>query len=347
MRRPGPRRPDRLQSSAARPRVGGTVGTVLALALAAVGSTAVSALAAPTGVAGATADPIADCSTTTGVIVVVDFAQSVYPGWPGTIERGCDGPLTTGAGALSSAGFAPIGAANESSLFVCRLLDPANGQEYPTSAQQACLDTPPANAYWSFWYSNPGPNTSWTYSNQGAADFEPIAGSVDAWVFGGESAGGQPPIPSPASLRATNPGPPATVPATAPPPTVPPPTPVTAVGSSPPGAGAGATPGTSPPGRTEAGHSSPATVVPGSTTSPNGTTPKAGSVAKESPSPSTGTGTGTGGSSSEPRILNVTPSSAVAKPSAGSPLPFVLGAVVVAGLAAGAGLVARRRRRAD
>jgi hypothetical protein len=355
MRRPWPRRPDRPRSSAARRSVGGTVWTVLALSLAAVGSTAVSALAAPTGVAGA--DPISDCSTTTGVIVVVDFAQSVYPGWPGTIERGCDGPLTTGAYALTRAGFtppegAPIGVADESG-FVCRLVDPANDQEYPTAAEQDCLETPPANAYWSFWYAQAG-DTSWNYSNQGAAGFEPTAGSVDAWVFGGESAGGQPPIPSPASLRATNPGPPPTVPPTvpptAPPPTSPPPTPVTAAGSATPGVGAGATSGTTPPGRTGAGHSAPATVPGGSTTSPDGTTSKPGSAAKtnQSPSDGTGTGTGTGGHpSSGPRILNVTPSSAVAKPSAGSPLPFVLGAVVVAALAGSAGLVARRRRRAD
>jgi hypothetical protein len=323
--------------------VGGTLWTVLALGLAAVGSTAMAALAAPTGVAGASADPIADCSTTTGVIVVVDFAQSVYPDWPGTIERGCDGPLTTGAAALSWAGFAPIGAANESSLFVCRLLDPADGQEYPTAAEQDCLETPPANAYWSFWYAQAG-DTSWSYSNQGASYFEPAAGSVDAWVFGGQSAGGQPPIPSPASLRATNPGPPTTVPPTAPPATSPSSPPVTAAGSPTPGVGAGATSSTTPPGRTGAGDSAPATVPAGSSTSPGGTTSKPGSAAKANQSTSDGTGTQ---SSSGPKILNVTPSSAVAKPSAGSPLPFVLGAVVVAGLAGGAGLVARRRRRAD
>jgi hypothetical protein len=332
-----------------RPRRLPTLWTVLALGLAALGSTAVSSLAAPTSVAGA--DPIADCSTTTGVIVVVDFATSVYGDWPGTIERGCDGSLTTGAYALTRAGFtppegAPIGVAGESG-FVCRLVDPANHQEYPTTAEQDCLETPPANAYWSFWYAQAG-DTSWTYSNQGAADFEPAAGSVDAWVFGGQSAGGQPPIPSPTSLRATNQGPPVTAPVAAPPATNSPSTPVTAAGSPPPGAGGGTTSGTTQPGRTGAGHSTPTSVAPGSTRSPDGTTPEAGPVSRDSQSPSTGTGTGTGGpSSSGPRILNVTPSSAVAKTSAGSPLPFVLGAVVVAGLAGAAGVVAWRRRETD
>jgi hypothetical protein len=322
--------------------VGGTVWTVLALGLAAVGSTAVSALAAPTGVAGA--DPIADCSTTTGVIVVVDFSP-----WDGAIERGCDGSLTTGYDALQRAGFTTTGTEQEGAAFVCRILDPANGVAEPPATEDPCVSTPPANAYWSFWYAPAGDTTTWQYSQQGAMDFEPTAGSTDAWVFGGDN----PPTVLPKAVQATNVGPTGTTPP--PPPTSPSPTSAPSAPTSVGGSTSGTGPGSTPSGAPGSSHtaSSSSSVPRGSTTTSTTTTkgtvrPGGTAGSGGSPSPSTGAGSGSRAqSSSEPRILNVTPSSAVAHPSAGSPLPFVLGAVVVAGLAGGAGLVARRRRRAD
>jgi hypothetical protein len=52
----------------------------------------------------AVADPIASCSTTTGVIVAVDFSHV-----GGNVERGCASTPTTGYQALQNAGFASAG----------------------------------------------------------------------------------------------------------------------------------------------------------------------------------------------------------------------------------------------
>src|SRR3984957_18456970 len=63
----------------------------------------------------AAADPLNSCSTTTGEIVVVDFAP-----WGGDIERGCAATLTTGYNAMYSAVFTPGGVNGESAL-MCRI----------------------------------------------------------------------------------------------------------------------------------------------------------------------------------------------------------------------------------
>ena len=96
------------------------------------------------------ADPTVDCST--GVIVAVDFAT-----WAGTINTVCDaGTLpATAAYALQTAGFNPVGVAGYGLAFICQI-----GSDPPDDSLPA---TPPANAYWSFWYADAGNNT-WTYS---------------------------------------------------------------------------------------------------------------------------------------------------------------------------------------
>ena len=121
--------------------------------------------AAPAG-----ADPAVNCST--GVIVAADFSP-----WGGNINSVCDASLpATAAEALVDAKFDPNGVAGYGLAFICQIAgDPPD---------DTCATTPPADAYWAFWYADAGHDT-WTYSQSGAMSLEPAAGSVEAWVFGG------------------------------------------------------------------------------------------------------------------------------------------------------------------
>src|ERR1700722_8547647 len=89
----------------------------------------------------AAADPIGQCSTTVGEIVVVDFSQ-----WGGPIARGCDAKLTTGFNALYEAGFISQGTEEDGPGFICRMGLAANGasDEEPSPAEDSCVNTPPA-----------------------------------------------------------------------------------------------------------------------------------------------------------------------------------------------------------
>lgn len=130
--------------------------------------------------------PIASCTSTTGVIVAVDFTHFQS----GLIDRGCDTNITTGLGALRAAGFTTAGDTHDGAAFVCRI------DNEPTPAQDPCIQTPPTTAFWSYWHANAGKNT-WTLSSLGAASYQPKPGSVDAWAFGAE----KPPSFSPAQVR--------------------------------------------------------------------------------------------------------------------------------------------------
>jgi hypothetical protein len=288
----------------------------------------------------AAADPIQECSTTTGVIVVVDFAP-----WGGNIVRGCDSTLTTGYDALNAAGFTPAGDAHDGPAFVCRI------DNDPPPSQDPCITTPPTSAYWSYWHADVGQNT-WSYSQLGAMSYHPPPGSVDAWVFGASNVAGTTGQPSftPAQVRATNVGPPITT--------------TTAPTTSPTSSGGG---GTSPPLISNPSGPGPGSTNPGgpvsaassgtrSTTSPKSgstTTTTSSTIAtststskpqsKQVPSGASGNSGGPGRSS--PKIVNASATTAK-QPSAGSPLPFVVGAVVVVAFLGGATAVALRRRRA-
>ena len=139
----------------------------------------------------AAADPIGNCSTTVGVIVVVDFSP-----WGGKIERGCDIALTTGYAALHVAGFTTAGDDQDGPAFICRI------DNEPSPSQDSCVNTPPASAYWSYWHADAG-QTTWAYSDEGAMSYKPPPGSVDVWVFGATNvsgADGSPPF-SPSQAR--------------------------------------------------------------------------------------------------------------------------------------------------
>ncbi len=162
----------------------------------------------PFGSPTATADPIGNCTTTTGTIVAVDFAH-----WGGPIVRGCGVNSATGYALLQAAGFTTAGDRHDGAGFICRLGNGAfnGGAQYPTAAQDACIVTPPATAYWSYWLAPAGQNT-WSYSPRGAATEVPKPGEVEAWVFGATNTAGTSggPTFSPASVRAQYTAPPAT-----------------------------------------------------------------------------------------------------------------------------------------
>ena len=132
------------------------------------------------------------CSTSSGVVVAVDFGP-----WHGPIVRGCGSTPTRGIDLITEGGFSTILVRGEP--FVCRIgySGFSGGTQYPTGAN--CGYTPPSNAYWSYWNADPGKH-SWTFSTKGAYDSYPVAGAVQAWTFGG---GGYPSF-SPDSVRAQN-----------------------------------------------------------------------------------------------------------------------------------------------
>ena len=145
--------------------------------------------------------PLSACTATTGVLLAVDFGP-----WGGPLLRSCDSAPTTGYAQLNQGGWSTVGTEHDGPGFVCRIgyRGYRHGAQYPTAAQQPCVQTPPASAYWAFWEAGPG-QTSWTYSQHGAAGYHPAPGSVSLWVFGGTSLGGTAgsavPAISPQSLR--------------------------------------------------------------------------------------------------------------------------------------------------
>ncbi|WP_380282297.1 prenyltransferase/squalene oxidase repeat-containing protein [Kitasatospora purpeofusca] len=153
----------------------------------------------------AAADPIEDCTATTGAIVAVDFGH-----WGGGVVRGCDADPSTGMNLLHKAGFTTTGTEHDGPAFICRLGAGGfnGGTQYPTPAEEPCVNTPQATAYWSYWIAGPGQQT-WSYSQFGAATQKPKPGEVEAWVYGGTDIGGTSGAPSftPDSVRAKNPGP--------------------------------------------------------------------------------------------------------------------------------------------
>jgi hypothetical protein len=165
--------------------------------------------------ASAAARPVGDCTTTSGVVVVVDFGH-----WGGPLLRSCGTTPTTSYALLNQGGWQTAGTEHDGPGFICRIgyAGYHGGTLYPTPAQQSCVLTPPSSAYWSFWTAGRGQHT-WSYSQAGAMGYHPEPGSVELWVFGSTTAGGTGgsavPAFSPDSVRALNASPagPATSPA--------------------------------------------------------------------------------------------------------------------------------------
>ncbi|SFQ50539.1 hypothetical protein SAMN05421810_108145 [Amycolatopsis arida] len=134
---------------------------------AAVAATAAAVTTAViTGPAAAATTTAGACTGTSGVTVVVDFAEL-----GGGIETRCaPGDPASGLEALTGAGFTYDFVPGYPG-FICRideLPDPCNGA--------------PVTAYWSYWHAQPG--GSWSYSQLGAGNYDPAPGSVEGWAFG-------------------------------------------------------------------------------------------------------------------------------------------------------------------
>jgi hypothetical protein len=155
-----------------------------AAGLAALALTATTTLGA--GPAAAAARPLGDCTATAGVILAVDFAH-----WGGPVLRACGSTPTTAYALLNQGGWHTTGTVHDGPGFICRIgyRGYQHGVQYPTPAQQACVLTPPAGAYWASWQAGPG-QTSWTYSQYGPISYHPVPGGISLWVFGGTNLGG-------------------------------------------------------------------------------------------------------------------------------------------------------------
>ncbi|MFF3653576.1 hypothetical protein ACFYXV_33680 [Streptomyces sp. NPDC002181] len=173
----------------------------LARTAAALGLT-VAAFAATAAPAGAAPQPMGQCTTSSGVVLAVDFSH-----WGGPVYRSCGTTPTTGYELLNQGGWATTGTGHDGPAFICRIgySGHQGGRQYPTPQQDDCVLTPPASAYWSYWHADPGQNT-WEYSQLGAMLYKPKPGSVDLWIFGGtniEGTEGKPTV-TPDQLRAKN-----------------------------------------------------------------------------------------------------------------------------------------------
>ncbi|WP_141847469.1 hypothetical protein [Lapillicoccus jejuensis] len=111
-----------------------------------------------------------------GVTVVVDFTA-----FGGGVQKKCDtAHPTTGLKALQDVGYTLTGTQRYGLAFVCRI------NNKPSKAQDPCVVTPPANAYWSYWKA---PHKgAWSYSSQGAGSSVPTPGTVEGWAFGAGTA---------------------------------------------------------------------------------------------------------------------------------------------------------------
>jgi len=286
------------------------------------------------------ADPLSSCTTTAGVIVVVDFSH-----WGDNADRVCFAALTTNTtayDALIAEGFTTVGDAHDGSAFVCRITEPGTGIAEPSAMEDTCATTPPSTAYWSFWIANPGQG-AWSVSPLGVMSLVPQPGSVEYWNFGSEGSN-QPPL-LPSGVRATN-----TTPTTQP--ITPPPPGASASGGSGSGGGGGAgatTPPTPPSNGKSAraptsagGHGARAAPATSTNSSKASATTPGPSARGHSPG-----GTPSGRARSSLKIVDVGPASAATSRPSGSPLPLVIGGLLVVALAFGGIMVVRRRRRLD
>ncbi len=137
------------------------------------------------------------CPGTTGVTVVVDY-QALGGGL--VVRCAVGSPATgfpvTGFKALIAAGFLIVEVQNVPG-FLCRI-DGSPGLD-----RDACINTPPASSYWSYWHAARG--GAWSSSQEGGKTRQPTVGSVEGWSFSDDGSPGaaSPPRIDPPAQSAT------------------------------------------------------------------------------------------------------------------------------------------------
>jgi hypothetical protein len=153
------------------------------------------------------------CSSGTGVSVVVDFHEL-----GGGVQTFCD---AGGAGKTADAQLREAGHeltyVQRQPGFICRIDD--------KPVDDPCVNTPPADAYWSLWWSD-GRSGKWSYSSQGASSLKVPEGGYVGMSWQGSDDKSQPgaaptphatqPSSSPPSQSTSSPHP-STAPGQAPP----------------------------------------------------------------------------------------------------------------------------------
>lgn len=153
----------------------------------------------------------------TGVTIVIDFQELDGNGGVAapTITRcspnASPGTDRTGIQALQDAGVSVTGTVRWGLGFVCRLEDrPSATETIPRASnptyKEACVVTPPGDAYWSYWHAD-GAGTTWTYSNYGALNRNVIPGGFEGWSFSLNKTASTNPVPGETPRNpAVNPG---------------------------------------------------------------------------------------------------------------------------------------------
>ncbi|MFI6225914.1 hypothetical protein ACIBCR_01195 [Micromonospora echinospora] len=278
-------------------------------AAATVATTAALVVPAPAQAAGTAGH----CPDASGVTVVVDFNEL----GGGTVIRCAPGTQATGLAALKNAGFQVTGTLRWGEGFICRI------EGKPSAATEKCVDTPPANAYWSYWHADNG--GSWRYSDKGVLNRKPPPGSFEGWSFSRDRSPDDAPRPG---VAPTRPAPPRPSPSP----------------SAPPG---GATPpAPTGPSRTERPVSTGAPTPPATTAPATASAPvTATAPALTGPPVTPGTG-GTAAPTAGPAERPVT-TDVAARRDDGLPLGTVTGVLLLVALAGGGILAARRRRATE
>ena len=75
---------------------------------------------------------------------------------------------------------------------------------HPSTAEQGCASTPPANAYWAYYHAR-WTDSGWTYNAVGATSTHPAPGSIEAWAFGARVLPGVSPAAAVATVTTTPP----------------------------------------------------------------------------------------------------------------------------------------------
>ncbi|RZQ65300.1 hypothetical protein [Amycolatopsis suaedae] len=250
------------------------------------------------------------CPDANGVTVVIDFQDLGGD----VLIRCAPGPQGSGLAALQNSGIQVAGVDRWGLAFICRI----EGKPGPDT--EACIDTPPPSAYWSYWHAPNGGN--WTYSSLGVMNRKPPTGSFEGWSFSRNRAAGSNPTPRVAPVRPGQP-----------------------VGPAPsPGEQNGAIPGRDGVPKAAPPPAAPKTTAP-STPASTTTTPPASSTTSTPPPPPP---------PAEPLVGGVAPGGVAwtggqdAQPVGESGFPWgaVLGGAAVLVIGGAAGFTAWRRRRA-